>query len=121
MVPFTSSLVVSFLRHISNNLIQIKILFADQGRIEQRNHLKVDSSKIFSIHWLDQSRFMACLSEGRMQLWNCHSESFVMELLLPPAKQRWAACALIVGNIVLIGDREGSFYLYPAYGEVLIS
>ena len=44
-----------------------------------------------------------------------------MELLLPPAKQRWAACALMVGNIVLIGDREGSFYLYPAYGEVLIS
>ena len=64
---------------------------------------------------------MACLNEGRMQLWNCHSESFVMELFLPPAKQRWAACALMVGNIVLIGDREGSFYLYPAYGEVLIS
>nr|XP_018903039.1 PREDICTED: WD repeat-containing protein 6 [Bemisia tabaci] len=108
------------------------LLFQDNSsdgtvKITLLSEVQINSSKIFSIHWLSDEIFVTCVAEGLLELWHRidENDSTVVErheeCILPANKERWLTCASLSGLHLLCGDRIGSIYFYDLETSMNVS
>ncbi|KAK0176366.1 hypothetical protein PV328_000510 [Microctonus aethiopoides] len=76
---------------------------------------RIMDSKIFSLHWLDNEIIMICGAQGRLMIIKINQDKIFQvesEFILPPSRERWTTAAIIVGNLLVCGDRAGSIYTF---------
>ncbi|KAI5703351.1 hypothetical protein M8J76_005082 [Diaphorina citri] len=80
--------------------------------------------KIFSFHWLDESRFVICTSQGKLSLLHFdHENNYILEtskFVLPMCKERWLTSAVLADDLVICGDRDGSVHVYNLGTQCLL-
>ncbi|XP_026679464.1 LOW QUALITY PROTEIN: uncharacterized protein LOC113467469, partial [Diaphorina citri] len=95
---------------------------------EENNHVLCEynagNEKIFSFHWLDESRFVICTSQGKLSLLHFdHENNCILEtskFVLPMCKERWLTSAVLADDLFICGDRDGSVHVYNLGTQCLL-
>uniref|UniRef100_A0A8D9E158 tRNA (34-2'-O)-methyltransferase regulator WDR6 n=1 Tax=Cacopsylla melanoneura TaxID=428564 RepID=A0A8D9E158_9HEMI len=108
-------------RHYSTASISGDILIFAEDTDTLVCEYKACDSKIYSFHWLDRNKFVICKPQGKLTVLQFdHENSKVRELynlLLPECKERWLTSAILVENVFICGDRDGSIHVYDGRNE----
>lgn len=73
---------------------------------------KVHNEKVFSVCFVDCHNFMSCSNKGEVFLLDSKTFSQLGEYQLPNSRHRWPVAGLLFGQMLIIGDRCGSVFVY---------
>lgn len=73
----------------------------------------IQNSKVFSVCFVDSSHFISCGIEGNIKLISIENfNQIISEYVLPASRHRWPTAGLRVKQLLIIGDRCGSIFIY---------
>ncbi|KAL1459286.1 hypothetical protein WDU94_011287 [Cyamophila willieti] len=110
-------------QHYSTASISGDILIFAEDTDEILCEYKACNTKIFSLHWLENNKFVICKPQGQLSICRFDNQNKTVHdlqsLLLPECKERWLTSAVVAENLLICGDRDGSIHIYDLKNEHL--
>lgn len=89
--------------------IEIDSSFKNPYKISVR---KAHNGKVFSVCFVSCDSFISCTNNGELNVRNLNDFSLTGEYDLPNSRHRWAVTGLLLNQMLIIGDRCGSIFVY---------